>query len=1094
MNGGWIIAAMLAPIVLRGEDAGLTFFESNIRPVLVAECYDCHHENKAKGGLALDSRGGWMKGGDSGPAIVPGKPEASLLIRSIRHEDAELKMPAKAPKLSDEVIAHFVRWIQMGAPDPRETAQAKSAEKKREWPQVMQERAAWWCFQPLAKPASPAMPLRGAIDGMIQKRLDAAGLSPAPRANRAVLIRRLHYALTGLPPSPEQVRSFEMDTSADAFEKRVDACIKSAQFGEHWARHWMDVVHYSETHGSESDALIPFAWRYRDYLIRAFNADVPYDQLVREHVAGDLIANPRHNHELHINESAIGTAFWRFVEFYHTPVDVKREEVAVIDGQIDTFGKTFQALTLSCARCHDHKFDPIGNADFYALYGILASTRTAMTIIDDEAPFVRPNEAIKTIKEKLRPALAGQWRLETQGWPDAIRDAGLWLRSQSIPPLSGKPDPSKEKEIEAGLPRDPWKRVLFQAARKKDHALAPLAALAQCPDGDFPTLWTRMRASQLNQEPGNDAINFADFRDGTLAGWRPSGAGLPKQGEARAGTPAIATAGLSSARAILERGYHSDVISDRHAGGLRSPDFIIEKEVISVLARGGMKARLRLVIENFQGDSVLFSNVNPDLESASLRWYRMSMKPQWMGRRAYLELLTRDDKPNVNNIKETESLSRGDGRSGFGIARVLFHSAGTRLSHPPVLPAGFWERNPASFGEAAAVLTAEIDIAIQRWKNNECADADARLLSTLIESSVLDLPAAKDGSVAKGVAEYRKAEAEIPIAQRAPGVTDGLSGHDSALFSRGDHTKPETLVPRRFLEVLHSKADSYAGRASGRLALAEELVGPGNPLTARVMANRVWHWLLGRGLVSTVDNFGRMGAEPTHPDLLDHLAREFISHGWSMKYLIREIVLSDTWQRSSLPPPLANETDPGNQLWSHANLRRLEAEAIRDTLLAVAGNLKIESYGPSVRTYYKTAVDSDKQPPAGPLDGGGRRSLYLEVRRNFPSGFLLAFDFPKPVATTGRRSETNVPAQSLALMNDPFVKWEARLWAERICQRTPEPAQRIVRMYEEAFGRSPSAVEIERALAMTGPTHDDIMRWAGLAHALMNMKELIYLP
>jgi hypothetical protein len=341
--------------------------------------------------------------------------------------------------------------------------------------------------------------------------------------------------------------------------------------------------------------------------------------------------------------------------------------------------------------------------------------------------------------------------------------------------------------------------------------------------------------------------------------------------------------------------------------------------------------------------------------------------------------------------------------------------------------------------------------------------------------------------------EYRKREGEIPIAQRVPGVVDDRSGHDSAFFPRGDHTKPEAAIPRHYLEVLHSNKAHYAKATSGRLQLAEEVTDPKNPLTARVMVNRVWHWLFGQGLVATVDNFGRMGAEPTHPELLDHLASEFIAHEWSIKHLIREILLSETWQRSCQPPAEAGELDPSNRLWSHANLRRLEAESIRDSLLAVAGNLKLECYGPSVRVHYKTAVDPDKQPPSGPLDGQGRRSLYLEVRRNFLSQFLLAFDFPKPVATAGRRSETNVPAQSLALLNDPFVKQQALLWVKRICARTPDARQRIMRMYEEAFGRAPEAAELTQALALIGPTNDDIAAWHHLAHGLMNMKEMIYL-
>ncbi|MDZ4288429.1 MAG: PSD1 and planctomycete cytochrome C domain-containing protein [Prosthecobacter sp.] len=1090
MKAPWLIAGWALTSLAHGDEAGIAFFEAKIRPVLTAECYDCHHVQKSRGGLALDHRPGWLKGGDSGPAIVPGDPEASLLMHTIRHEDPDLKMPAKAPKLSDQVIADFANWIRMGAPDPRDTPRAKTAEKKPAWPTVMHERASWWCFQPLAKAKLPPMPLHQAIDFHIRNKLDTAGLPPAPRASKGILIRRLHYALTGLPPTPEEVASFVADQAPDAWERRVDATLASFSFGEHWARHWMDVVHYSETNGSESDALIPFAWRYRDYLIRAFNADVPYDQLVREHIAGDQLPLPRKNSASGINESMIGTAFWRFVEFYHTPVDVKREEVAVIDCQIDTFGKTFQALTISCARCHDHKFDPISDEDFYALYGMLASTRSALRIVDEETDFVRHNTELLALKDRLRPALAAQWLAELNEWPRQIKTAGEWLRTEEVPPLRAKPDSAKEKEIQARLPLDPWSRSMFQASRQKGHLLAPLAELVRNEDDAFAATWATLAKQARPAAQGSPV--FADFRDGGLAGWMLTGIGLPQQGQTKAGGLSIHGEGSATTRAIFGRGYHTDVLSDRHAGSLRSPDFTIEHEVISVLARGDT-ARLRLVIENFQGDTVLFSSVNPEINSAAMCWHHLPIKPQWKGRKAYLELLTRDDKPNVNNVKEAESLEQRDGRSGFGIACVQFHSAAARPADAPALPATFWQTTPASFEKAMQTLKQTAEDAVTRWVNGQCDDADARLLSVLIENRLLDQPPVNGSAVATLAGTYRKLENTIPIARRVPGVFEDRRGQDAAFLPRGDHTKPEAAVPRRYLEVLHSRPADYAGVPSGRLQLANEITNPANPLTARVMVNRVWHWLFGQGLVATVDNFGRMGATPTHPELLDHLAREFSAHDWSLKWLIREMLLSQTWQRDSVPPAGAAERDANNLLWSHAQVRRMEAESIRDAMLKVSGALKTEAYGPSVRLYYQVAVDPDKQPPAGPLDGSGRRSLYLEVRRNFLSAFLLAFDFPKPVATAGKRSETNVPAQSLALLNDPFVTQQAQTWATRIRATIPDTDRRISRMYEEAFGRAPDEEERTRARAFIGTAKDDATAWTDLAHTMMNMKEMIYL-
>jgi hypothetical protein len=318
-------------------------------------------------------------------------------------------------------------------------------------------------------------------------------------------------------------------------------------------------------------------------------------------------------------------------------------------------------------------------------------------------------------------------------------------------------------------------------------------------------------------------------------------------------------------------------------------------------------------------------------------------------------------------------------------------------------------------------------------------------------------------------------------------VCDDGCAYDSPLFPRGDHLQPGPIVPRRFLEVLGS-APLGGSRSSGRLALAREITRRDNPLTARVMANRVWQHLFGRGLVASPDNFGRMGEKPTHPELLDHLATRLMADGWSVKSLIRYIVTSRTWQLSSTPPPGAEKIDPQNELLSHAHVRRLTAEQIRDSMLAVAGNLHSGHTGPGVRGFYKTTIDPDKQPAPGPIDGDGRRSIYLEVRRNFPHDFLATFDCPKPNTFTGRRSETNVPAQSLALLNDPFVLHQAKVWAERCIADREE--DRIAKMYRTAFARPPTDAEIASAVAFlrSAETHP----WPAFAHAIFNMKEFIY--
>ncbi len=1079
----WLLGCV-ALATARGSDD--VFFADKVRPLLEKRCFECHsHGKKIKGGLALDSRSGWKTGGDSGPALVPGKPDESLLIQSVRYEDKDLKMPPKN-RLSAEEIAVLEEWVQRGAPDPRgDSIAAKDAGVDFE------AGRKWWAFQPvhplppppvqqIAWPKSPA-------DHFVLAKLEANGLAPAANADRRTLIRRLKFALLGLPPTPAETQAFIDDADPHAGERLVDRYLAAPQFGEHWARHWMDVVHYGETHGSEEDALIPFAWRYRDYLVRAFNTDVPYDRFVREHLAGDLLPDPRW-HEGR-NESRIGPAFWRFVDFYHTPVDVKREEAVVIDQQIDTFGKTFQALTISCARCHDHKFDPISDEDFYALYGILRSAPPAMVSLEEPAAFIRENAALEALKPQAPALLAAHWRRQFDVWPERLRTAAQLVTAQPQPT-----DPKKKPADQ--LPSEPWQRALASAAWDRApqlfSALVPLLKAADQPE-EFRRLW---REAAARQKPGplpSEARVFADFRHGQLGPWRADGPGLPAHPQP-AGHFSLATTGSSLLRAIRPAGYSSDLLSDRHSGVLSSPEFTIEHDAISFLVSGHGNARLRLVIENFQSDNVLFA-MNPGLDHPASRWVTMRMREQWRGRRAHIEVITRDDRTYPGKVTKAETLLHSDGRSAFHLAQVLFHGREWKPSLT-LLPADFWTGEASSWEDVATRLRDATESALEAWTADRCDDSQAQFLGEMTAAGLLESTTANAPALADLAQRYREIESRIPIATRVPGVREIGLGADAEFHPRGNHLKPGAPVPRRFLQVLDSDAARYASTDSGRLPLAEEIASPANPLTARVIVNRVWHWLFGTGLVASVDNFGKLGDPPSHPELLDHLTAEFVADGWSVKRLIRRLVLTRAWQMSSEPSLLTLERDPENRLLQHFSVRRLEAEEIRDAMLAVAGNLNGETGGASVRLHYRTAVDPDKQPPSGPLDGDGRRSLYLEMRRNFPSDFLAAFDQPKPVITTGRRSRTNVPAQSLALLNDPFVLHQASVWAARAVRESADEDARLQAMFEEAFARPPAPDEAQRLLALLPAdlaARHTAAAWTPLAHVLLNLKEFIYL-
>ncbi|TSA35531.1 MAG: DUF1549 domain-containing protein, partial [Opitutales bacterium] len=443
------VSASLPAAPLKPED--IEFFESKIRPVLVAECYECHDAKKQKGDLRLDYRDGLLKGGEEGAAIVPGDAKKSILIQSMDYSHETLQMPKKRPKLDAKIVADFVQWINRGAPDPRTKVPDDSITAT--WSDLLTVRKNWWSFQPVVVPPVPAGKSASPIDRFLDAKIVAAGITPSVQADKATLIRRATYVLTGLPPSPAEIAVFEADASPDAFIKVVDRLLASPRYGEHFARHWMDLVRYADTHGSEGDPAIPQAWRYRDYLIRAFNTDVPYDQFIREQIAGDLLKSPRINTEDKLNESALGTGHFRMIEHGFQPVDTIDEQVRNVDNQIDVVSKTFLGLTVSCARCHDHKFDAISQADFYAFYGIFASTRPGQVTVDSPDKLNKNRERLTELKQAIRKELASQWRQQAEDIPQAIK----CLRANAVERVQLQTELNK---LDAALTADDFRRRL----------------------------------------------------------------------------------------------------------------------------------------------------------------------------------------------------------------------------------------------------------------------------------------------------------------------------------------------------------------------------------------------------------------------------------------------------------------------------------------------------------------------------------------------------------------------------------------------------------------------------------------------------------
>jgi len=1277
------------------------FFEAKIRPVLASECVECHGADKQKGGLRLDFRDGWKAGGDSGPAIVPGKPGEGLLLRSIRHNDAELKMPKKRPKLSDATIADFEKWIALGAPDPRDQPAANA--QVVPWEKLLAERKTWWSFQPVQAGESPAV--RDAawsadpIDRFLLARMEAAGLTPAPDAEARTVYRRLCYVLTGLPPSPEDAAVFEKAAATNrsvSLAEATDRLLASPRFGEHWARHWMDLVRYAETHGSEGDPAIPEAWRYRDYLIRAFNDDLPLDALIREHLAGDQVP-PRWNKTEGWNEALLGLAHFRLVEHGFQPVDTRDEQVKVVDSQIDVLCKAFQGLTVSCARCHDHKFDAISQRDYTALCGILESSRPVMRTIDNPAEFDAARADLARRKEKVRTQLARIWDEETARLSDrlleqehraeaiaqarqfveqaerqltaiqdavrarvvaarpdatgtrlpapiarwsfekdardsigqlngelsggaAIRDGRLvldgkeamvrtaplgrplrektleaWVALSSLEqggggvitienekgavfdaivfaekeayrwmagsefyrrsrPANGPEETAKPHEFvhlvavyrpdntialfrngqlygkawtpgEALVSFDAQAHLLFgrrhaggtraalageiEEARLYDRALSAEEIAASWQAGpsvkavspaEVAAAFTeqeRTKSDALRQElvrarqhleelaPGGKDVLSEALADAAknpsnpLHAWathrvplpQPARKGLDRQAfplryregpgpsDTACGDFTLLPEGDRVVSGLLPAGVSTGALTRKYGGVASTRRFQITTDFISIYAAGA-NAQCRLIIDGYPlGVNPIFPRAI--LEKEEPRWLKLDVKYR-KGAWAYLEFATAGD------LTRPE---KDDPRSWFAVSAIVAHDG----PGPEEAPADF----APLFANAAGPLWTQYrnvtHDAILAWQSGTLTEPQRQWLDYFLRHGLLTNSLARLGKISPELAQeltaFRIAEAAVRVPRRSPGVMDADS-YDAALLPRGNHLQPGAPVPRGYLGALGDDAFAHLDARSGRLELARALTSPDNPLTARVMVNRIWLHLFGQGLVSTPDSFGKMGEQPTHPELLDFLAARFVADGWSAKKMIRALVLTRAWQLSSDPTLTAQTKDAPNVWLSHARVRRLEAESIRDSLLVLSGQMDATMSGPGV---------APKVP---------RRSIYLTVRRTALNPFLTTFDAPRPFSTLGRRDSTNVPAQSLALLNDPFVADAATRWAAR--HTALEGPARVRAMFEDAFGRMPS--ESESAAALRYLTNaPNAEAWADLADSLLNVKEFIYL-
>lgn len=1108
---------------LAADPAGGEFFEKKIRPVLIEHCYRCHsaEAKKPKGGLRLDSRAGLLQGGDNGPALVPGQPDKSRLIEAICYANVELRMPPKG-KLPDPLIANFTAWVKMGAPWPATEAPKTVVKSKGDF-DLAQRKRDHWSWQPIRSPAPPEVKdaswPRHPVDRFILSKLETKGLTPAPSADKRTLLRRVYFDLIGLPPAPAELAVFVQDQSSNAFDKVVDRLLNSEHFGERWGRHWLDLVRYAETRGHEFDYVAPNAYQYRDYVIRALNADVPYNQFVTEHIAGDLLQRPRLHPREGFNESILGTGFWFLGEEVHSPVDVRQDEADRFDNRIDVLTKTFLGLTVSCARCHDHKFDAISTKDYYALYGFLKSSSYRLARLDSMETNRRIAAELHTLREQYRPgvqkAVAESMRSVADRLADYLLAARAVVQGGKIETIAEARQLNQtvlnewvahvKTAVKDGS--DPFHFWAKAAVDSTTHDPKRLAELRQ----PLVDTWRKQQAESAATLEGAEVI--VDYSKLRPDQWLPDDVTF----RAAPVQPGQIRWSSDPQRPFLKVFDYAAAEKDPTWNGLKlAPGAENDPGPVGGVVRSGRTIRTPTfkvtgkVFYRVKGMGRMYAAVdqhvliNGPLHGRLLQPIKTGEQFQWLG----IDLTTYQG--NYAHLEFT-AIDNSD----FAVAQVVQEAA-----TPPTLDrpnerllkllsngedAGSLEKLAAGYQRLFA------DVIERLAKDQIIGSVDAVAVAQLANWMVRhpDLMRTDEGSANQRVVDaasplltaQAKLTTQIKTESRlAMAMLDG-SGADEYVFIRGSPRAAGEVVPRRFLEALAGSGKLPVARGSGRLELARLMTDPSqNPFLTRVLVNRVWHHLFGRGIVASVDNFGVMGEAPTHPELLDYLAGQFVQEGWSIKQLIRSLVTSSSYRMSSQAGGPADQVDSQNLLLHRMNLRRLEGEVIRDAMLLVSGRLDRKLYGPSVLVYLTEFQQGRGRPPSGPLDGAGRRSIYLAIRRNFLSSMMLAFDTPIPFSTVGKRTVSNVPAQSLILMNDPMVHLQADLWARRVLEESNNFKDRINAMYQSAFARSPTETELaacldflEQQAKIAGQKSEEVKTWADLAHALFNVKEFVYL-
>jgi cytochrome c553 len=893
-----VVAAPSGPMAEAEE-----FFEKQVRPMLVQNCVSCHGPKLQESGLRLDSRDQMMKGVEGHPIIVPGHPETSRLI-SVTRYDGDVQMPPEG-KLPEKDLAVLVKWVKMGAPWPAHDPASGTAAPATTVPDMearfQKARANHWAFQPLRRPPLPKLQnqswCKTPVDNFILAKLEQAGIKPSPAVNRRTLLRRVTFDLTGLPPTAEEVAAFEQDKSPNAYAKVVDRLLASPKYGERWARHWLDVARYADTKGYvfTEDGRYPYAYTYRDYVVRAFNEDLPYNRFVLEQLAADQLPLGDDNRAL----AAMG--------FLSVGRRFGNNQQDIIDDRIDVVSRGLLGMTVACARCHDHKYDPLPTEDYYSLYGVLGSY-----VEPEDLPLIGKPDDTPAYREYL---------------------AQLAKLEDEVNTFKTEKAAEYQEQVRNHV-GDYLAQILIERYKKT-------------PDReDFEFIFAKGQPRPSVVRRWNDYLNrHARERGGVFGLWHRFGGVTEDEFDA----------GAAKIIAALQ--------SEPNGSAAKSKDPATNALVRQAFLKAPPKSMEDVV-------------------------------------RTYDRLL-------ADVLKQWQEQSAAAAKAGKPIERLA---------------------DPAA-EELRLVL----------FGPDSPASIDPELVKGLLdqgESTKLNRLKAK-------VNELKVRSPASP--PRAMVVLDPPQPMNPQVFIRGNPGRRGKAVPRQFLRIVAGDQRQPFQKGSGRLELAEAIVRPDNPLTARVLVNRIWMHHFGSGLARQASDFGLRSDPPSHPELLDYLASTFIEEGWSIKKLHREIVLSNTYQQSSNDRPELEQIDPENRLLARMNRQRLEFEAVRDSILAVAGTLDPTIGG--------KPVNLTKQPYSL------RRTIYgLVDRQDLPDMFQV-FDFASPDVSTEQRARTTVPQQALFAMNSPFVLEQAQKLAGRALEGTTE--QRVRALYRMALERDPSPEEVE---------------------------------